>query len=106
MPLKLNWKTHLFSRSCVDLNRTRGSNGDSEIVVAVGFRGSQLALGRVDSKGGYDCKTKSNNGRRSLPPENCVAEVTKPRIKPDVVHWKVKVRRSSVLIYVRTYWVE
>lgn len=102
MPLKLDWKTHLFSRSCVDLSSTRSGDNDSEIVVTVGFRGSQLALGqdltdttksssrRQGRKSRSRSRERSSNGRRSAPPDDEV-EVQKPRVKPDVVHWKTKV---------------
>ena len=102
MPLKLDWKTHLFSRSCIDLTSTRcrNDNSDSDIVVAVTFRGSQLALGKdttiaAPPKGRGLRRRRSSashkDGRRSAPPEE-VVEVQKPsRVKPDVVHWKAKV---------------
>lgn len=105
MPLKLDWKTHLFSRSCIDLTSTRCRNDDSEIVVAVTFRGSQLALGKETTaapKGRGLKRRRSSTSRKdrrcSVPPEESVAvvvvdvHVQKPqRAKPDVVHWKAKV---------------
>lgn len=97
MPLKLDWKTHLFSRSCIDLTSTRCRNDDSDIVVAVTFRGSQLALGKdiMPTKGRGVKRRRSSasrkDGRRSAPPEESVVEVQKPHFKPDVVHWKAKV---------------
>lgn len=112
MPLKFDWKSHLFSQSCVDLsstrtrNRSRRGNGDSETVVAVSFRGSQLALAKetVDHSppsASYSASSSSSfsNGsgkrkgrerereRRSLPPEDCLVEmassISPPRQKPD-----------------------
>ena len=49
MPIKFGIKSRIFSRSCIDLSSTRGRDGDSEIIVAMGlgFRGSQVALGQV-----------------------------------------------------------
>lgn len=100
MPLKIDWKTHFFSRSCVDLTRTRNRDGDSEIVVAVNFRGSQLALAKdaiatAEPPSGRSHKSRRRRSRkedrRSLPPEDCIVEIDRPRIKPDVVHWKAKV---------------
>ena len=77
----------------MDLSSTRNSDGDSEIVVTVGFRGSQLALGqdKLESRQGQNRRCNVN-GRRSLPPEiNCVEVVHRSRPKPDVIHWKAKV---------------
>lgn len=101
MPLKIDWKTHFFSRSCVDLTRTRNGDGDSEIVVAVSFRGSQLALAKdaittnteTNGRGRKSFRRRGRKeDRRSLPPEDTrIVEIEKPRIKPDVVHWKAKV---------------
>lgn len=84
----------------MDLTRTRNGDGDSEIVVAVSFRGSQLALAKdattiaTDSKGRNkrNGRRSRKEDRRSMPPEEeCVCVVERPRIKPDVVHWKTKV---------------
>ncbi len=98
MPLNINWKNSLLSRSCLDLHNTRGSRnggGLETVVMAVGLHGSELALGhdRSDSK-----KRKNRDGRRSLPPEdiNSVvvvvdAMVVKPNRKSSEVHWKAKV---------------
>jgi hypothetical protein len=103
MPLKIDWKAHLFSRSCVDLTRTRNGDGDSDMVVAVSFRGSQLALAKdaitvePDGRGRKSGRRRSRKeDRRSLPPENCIVEIERPRIKPDVVHWKAKVCGGGV----------
>lgn len=108
MPFKLDWKFNFFSRSCVDLSSTRNDRNDSEIIVAVGFHGSQLALGpdKVESKtvslrrrfsfgqNGRRSSLVGQNGRCSLPPEDSIVELCKaPRRKPDVVHWKAKVRK-------------
>lgn len=86
----------------MDLTRTRNGDRDSEIVVAVSFRGSQLALAKdvitttttaeTNGRGRKSSRRRSRkDDRRSLPPEDCIAEITRPRIKPDVVHWKAKV---------------
>ena len=82
MPLKLALKSRIFSRSCVDLSSTRGGDGDSEIIVAVGFRGSQIALGQVGVTSGGSSTTSGKTSKQMN---------GKLKSKPDVVHWKRKV---------------
>ena len=51
MPLRFGLKSGFFSRSCIDLSSTRRHDGDSDMIVAMGFgfRGSQLAVGQVST---------------------------------------------------------
>lgn len=58
MPLKFGFKSRLFSRSCVDLSstRARGVDSNSDLVITVGFRGSQVALGHCSNDGKDDRK--------------------------------------------------
>ena len=90
MPPKLNWKARLFAQSCVDLTSTRQNDGHigSEVVVPVAFRESLDEEGVAEFR---RCRRRSS--RRSLPPDMRVLEEAspKPRCKPDVVHWKIKV---------------
>ena len=73
MPLKFGLKSRLFSRSCVDLSSTRGRNGESEIILAVGFRGSQLALGQVTANGSGVRRQRSRRHSHSSKANNLVS---------------------------------
>ena len=62
MPLKFGFKSRLFTRSCVDLSttRARGVDSESDLVITVGFRGSQVALGHCSNDGKDDHKHSKN----------------------------------------------
>ena len=73
MPLKFGFKSRLFSRSCIDLSSTRGRNGEPEIILAVGFRGSQLALGQVTTNGTGVRRQRSRRHSHSAKTNNLVS---------------------------------
>ena len=80
----------------MDLTRTRNGDNDSEVVVTVGFKGSQFSLGQDlsdDTKPSKQSQSRRARRHGSAPPTDHIVEVEvhNPRVKPDVVHWKAKV---------------
>lgn len=73
MPLKFGFKNRLFSRSCIDLSSTRGRNGEPDIILAVGFRGSQLALGQVTTNSTGVRRQRSRRHSHSAKTNNLVS---------------------------------
>lgn len=67
MPLRFGLKSGFFSRSCIDLSSTRRHDGDSDMIVAMGFgfRGSQLAVGQVNTTATTRSRRHSHSSRTS-----------------------------------------